>query len=64
MRGAEARFLRDWIGRPVVAYLDDPEGEFRGTLVELRPSGPRVKFDTPHLRERTVAAWRISKVRS
>lgn len=60
MAGQEARHLRHAINRRVRAMLDNPPRDEHGTLVALRPSGPRVRFDDG--RERTVAAWRLSVI--
>ena len=59
----EATRLAALVDKRVTVRMDDPEGVFGGTLLKIGPSGVRVKFDSPYLRERVVAAWRISPER-
>lgn len=60
MAGQESRHLRRHINQPVTVDLDDGTRR-EGVLVELRPSGPRVCVDG---KDRTYAAWRITRARA
>ena len=48
MAGAESKHLRRALGQRVRCDLDKPDRREEGKLIELRASGPRVRFDDGH----------------